>query len=112
MPHSNTQRRLTGLLKQLGVAAIYALFAYIVGRYFKSDLATSVFEPTSGFALAVLLIGGMRYAWAIFLGELLFSIISSSPLGVAAATTRGNTLGPLLGAWLLTRDGNTFQPYR
>lgn len=105
MPHSNTQRRLTGLLKQLGVAAIYALFAYIVGRYFKSDLATSVFEPTSGFALAVLLIGGMRYAWAIFLGELLFSIISSSPLGVAAATTLGNTLGPLLGAWLLTRDG-------
>ncbi|MFZ2525069.1 MAG: MASE1 domain-containing protein [Candidatus Ferrigenium altingense] len=105
MPHSNTQRRLTGLLKQLGVAAIYALFAYIVDRYFKSDLATSVFEPTSGFALAVLLMGGMRYAWAIFLGELLFSIISSSPLGVAAATTLGNTLGPLLGAWLLTRDG-------
>lgn len=105
MPHSNTQRRLTGLLKQLGVAAIYALVAYIVSRYFKSDTVASVFEPTSGLALAVLLIGGMRYAWAIFLGELLFSIISSSPLGVAAATTLGNTLGPLLGAWLLTRDG-------
>ena len=105
MPHSNTQRRLTGLLKQLGVAAIYALVAYIVGRYFKSDTVASVFEPTSGLALAVLLIGGMRYVWAIFLGELLFSIISSSPLGVAAATTLGNMLGPLLGAWLLTRDG-------
>lgn len=105
MPHSNTQRRLTGLLKQLGVAAIYALVAYIVSRYFKSDTVASVFEPTSGLALAVLLIGGLRYAWAIFLGELLLSIISSSTLGIAAATTLGNTLGPLLGAWLLMRDG-------
>lgn len=104
MPHSNTQRRLAGLLKQLGVAAIYALFAYIVGRYFKSDTVASVFEPASGLALAVLLIGGMRYAWAIFLGELLFSVISSSPLWVTAAATLGNTLGPLLSAWLLTRD--------
>jgi signal transduction histidine kinase len=105
MPHSNTQRRLTGLLKQLGVAAIYALFAYMVGSYLKSDTVASVFEPTSGLALAVLLIGGMRYAWAIFLGELLFSVILGSTLWVTAATTLGNTLGPLLGTWLLTRDG-------
>ena len=60
MPHSNTQRRLTDLLKQLGVAVIYALFAYVVSRYFKSDTVASVFEPPSGLALAVLLIGGMR----------------------------------------------------
>ncbi|MDO8293235.1 MAG: MASE1 domain-containing protein, partial [Gallionella sp.] len=104
MPHSNTQRRLTGLLKQLGIAAIYALVAYMVGSYLKSDTVASVFEPTSGLALAVLLIGGLRYAWAIFLGGLLFSIISGSPLWVTVATTLGNTLGPLLGAWLLTRD--------
>ncbi|MDP2693996.1 MAG: MASE1 domain-containing protein [Gallionella sp.] len=105
MPHSNTQRRLTALLKQLGVAAIYALVAYMLGSYLKSDTVASVFEPTSGLALAVLLIGGLRYAWAIFLGELLFSVISSSPLWVTVATSLGNTLGPLLGAWLLTRDG-------
>jgi len=105
MLHSNTQRRLIDLLKLLGVAAFYTLFAYIVSRYFKSDMVASVFEPASGLALAILLIGGMRYAWAIFLGELLFSVISSSPLWVAVATTLGNTPGPLLGAWLLTHDG-------
>ncbi|HEU0282349.1 MAG TPA: MASE1 domain-containing protein, partial [Gallionella sp.] len=103
MPHSES--RLTILLKQLGMAAFYTLFAYIAGRYFKSDTVASVFEPTSGLALAVLLIGGMRYAWAIFLGELMFSVISGSPLWVTVTTVLGNTLGPLLGAWLLTHDG-------
>ncbi|HYR05137.1 MAG TPA: MASE1 domain-containing protein [Gallionella sp.] len=93
------------MLKQFGVAVLYALFAYIASFYFKSDTVASVFHPTSGLALAVLLIGGVRYAWAISLGELLFSVISSSPLWVAVATTLGNTLGPLLGAWLLTREG-------
>ena len=101
MLHSNTQRRLIDLLKLLGVAAFYTLFAYIVSRYFKSDMVASVFEPASGLALAILLIGGMQYAWAIFLGGLLFSVISSSPLWVAAVTT----LGSFLGAWLLTHDG-------
>lgn len=103
MPHS--EPRLMILPKQLGVAVLYALFAYIASLYFKSDIVASVFEPTSGLALAVLLIGGLRYAWAIFLGELLFSVMSGSPSWAMAATTLGNTLGPLLGAWLLMHDG-------
>ena len=104
MPHSNTQRRLTDLLKQLGVAALYVLLAHIVHLYFESDTVASVFEPASGWALAALLIGGRRYAWGVFIGTFLIHVISSNPLWVNAITALGNTLSILAGAWLLTRD--------
>jgi len=93
---------LAELTKQLGVAAIYALLAHIVHLYFKSDAVSSIFEPASGWALAALLIGGMRYAWGVLLGTLLIHAISGSSLWVTAAIALGNTLGAMLGAWLLT----------
>jgi len=114
MPHSNTlpsttpdlsaRRRLADLPKQFGVAAIYALLAHIVDLYFRSDAVASIFDPASGWALAVLLIGGMRYAWGVFFGALLIHAISGNLFWVSAAIALGNTLGAMLGAWLLTRD--------
>ena len=102
MPHSNTWHRFSDLPKQLGVAAIYALLAHIVHRYSNSDAVASVFEPASGWALAALLIGGMRYAWGVLFGALLIHAISGNPLWVTAAIALGDTLGAMLGAWLLT----------
>lgn len=108
MLHSNTWQRLTAWSKQLGVAAVYALLDHVVYLYFRNDVIDSVFEPASGWALAVLLAGGMRYAWGVLLGALLGAllvhVISDNPFWVTAAAALGHTLGAMLGAWLLARD--------
>ena len=105
MPYSDTQHRLAGMLKQLGIAALYALFAYIEHLYFESKAVVSIFEPACGLALAVLLIGGRQYVWGIFLGALLVNVISNVSFWVAVAIALGNTLEALVAAWLLTRNG-------
>lgn len=46
------------LLKQLGVALCYLLLHYVGEKYFEGDDIVGYFESASGFALAVLLIGG------------------------------------------------------
>ena len=103
MPHSDNF--LIILLKQFGVAVIYALLAHIAHLYFSSDTISGIFEPANGWALATVLVGGKRYAWGVFFGIFLSHAVSSSPLWVTAATALGDTLGTLFGAWLLTRDG-------
>ena len=106
MFHSDTQRRLTGMLKQLGFAALYALLAYLSHLYFDSNGIISIFEPACGLALAILLIGGRQYAWGILLGALLVNVLSNSPFWVAVTIAFGNTLEALVAAWLLTRNGS------
>ncbi len=98
------------MLKLLGVAALYALLARVVLIYFSANGVVSVIWPPSGLALAVLLIGGKRYAWGVFLGALLANALAGGvTLGMAAAIATGNTLEAFLGAWLLTRNGR-FDP--
>ncbi|WP_435627264.1 sensor histidine kinase [Candidatus Ferrigenium straubiae] len=103
--HSDSQHRWIDLLKLLGAAALYALLAHLTNFYFGSPIPIRILEPACGWALVVLLIGGKRYAWGIFLGAFLVNLISGNPLGAAAGIALGNTLGALLGAWLITRDG-------
>ncbi len=103
MLHSDSRSII--LLKQLGVATLYALFSHIEHLVLQSDAAATVFEPASGWALAVLLIGGMRYAWGVFFGAFLSHAILGNPLWVTTAIAGGGTLSALLGAWLLMRDG-------
>lgn len=93
------------LLKQLGVAALYASLLYIGESYFKSDAIVGYFELASGLALAVLLIGGKRYAWGILLGAFLIHATAGDSLWEAVAVASGDTLQALCGAWLLARDG-------
>ena len=45
-------------LKQLGIAALYVLFGYIIQYNFTSQGMVSALWPGSGLALAALLIGG------------------------------------------------------
>ncbi len=104
----DTQRRLIDLLKQLGVAALYALLIHLDHRYFESGTTVSAFEAASGFALAVLLLGGKRYAWGVFLGAILINVMTAQFL-VAVVISSGHTLEALCGAWLLTHD-NKFDP--
>ena len=91
------------LLLQMGVAAVYLLLARVVHEYLSSNIA-SVFWPASGLALAVLLLGGRRYAWGVFVGALLAHLIVDGSLWTAAPIALGNTLEALCGAWLLTRN--------
>jgi len=92
-------------LKQFGVAALYALLLYVGELLFDSDNIVGYFEPVSGLALAVLLLGGKRYAWGMFLGAVLIHAVSGDSLWVIASVASCDTLQALCGAWLLTRDG-------
>ena len=105
MFYPDGQCRLTGLLKQLGMAMPYALLIYVGEFYFESETTVGYFEPACGLALAALLIGGKRYAWGIFLGAFLIHAITDSSLWRALIIASSDTLEALLGAWLLTRSG-------
>ncbi|MFA6970510.1 MAG: diguanylate cyclase [Gallionella sp.] len=101
---SSGERRYAWLLTNLCVAAVYLLLASIVHGYFTSTIA-SVLWPSSGLALAVLLLGGRRYAWGVFLGALLTHVHADSSVWTPVPIAIGNTLEALGGVWLLTRDG-------
>jgi len=109
MIHSDSYLRFPNLLKLLGVAALYALLAKVVLVFFSANGVVSAIWPPSGLALAVLLIGGKRYAWGVFLGALLANAMTGIPFWTTAAISSGNTLEALFGAWLLMR-GSRFDP--
>jgi len=93
-------------LKLFGVAVVYALLAGLALTLtgFSTDGVIGVFWPASGWALAILLIGGRRYAWGLFAGALLPNLIAGVPLPAAVLSGAGGTAGALMGHWLLTRD--------
>jgi diguanylate cyclase (GGDEF)-like protein/PAS domain S-box-containing protein len=93
------------LSMQFAVAVVYLLLARIVHGYFTSTIA-SVLWPSSGLGLAVLLLGGRRYAVGVFLGALLTHVISDNSVWTPVPIALGNTLEALGGSWLLTRGGN------
>ncbi|MBP0047848.1 MASE1 domain-containing protein [Marinobacterium sp. AK62] len=65
---------------------------------------TLIWAPT-GIALAALLRWGGSLWLAIWLGAMGVNLWIGSPLLLAAAIACGNTLGPVLAAWLLRRKG-------
>ncbi len=91
-------------LKQLGIAVFYALLVLAVLAYLAPSGGGSIFFLASGYALAVLLLGGKRYAWGILLGALGANTLFGYPPETVLLKSVGSTLGALLGAWLLTRD--------
>ncbi|MFZ2403756.1 MAG: MASE1 domain-containing protein, partial [Methylobacter sp.] len=103
-PAQGNRKGLPLFLKQLGVAALYALIAMIVLACCSGNGVISVIWLPAGLALAAVLIGGNRYAGGVFLGALLVNLMVSHPFGMAAAIAAGNTLEALLGAWLLRRN--------
>jgi len=91
-------------LKQLGIAALYALLLYIGEFFFESDAVIGHFEPASGLALAALLLGGKRYVLGVFLGAALIQGISGGSFWESAAVASSDVLQAFCGVWLLTRD--------
>src|SRR5512139_2494513 len=88
----------------LGAALVYGVLGWLGVRLFSFDNVVSFFWPASGWGLAMLLIGGRRYAWAVALGSFAFVLLNQAPLPVAVVTSLGATASALLGHWLLRRD--------
>jgi len=106
---------LTAQIAQLGsrawlLRAVGLLIAYYAcGRIGLSTLQTgqhvTLFWPPAGIALAALLRFGLGVWPGVWLGAFLLGWSSDLPLGLTAMISFGNTLGPVLGAWVLQRDG-------
>ncbi|MDP2602562.1 MAG: MASE1 domain-containing protein [Deltaproteobacteria bacterium] len=62
--------------------------------------------PASGIALAALLLWGYRLWPAVFLGAFLVNISTHGTIATSLGIATGNTLAPLLGAWLTRRFAN------
>ncbi len=61
--------------------------------------------PPAGIALAALLRFGLGVWPGVWFGSFAVTLSVGTPIWLAALIAFGNTLGPLLGAWVLQRDG-------
>ena len=91
----------------VAIGAALAL-AYVVAAQlgfrvaFVAEQITTVWPPT-GIALAALLLGGLRFWPAIWLGAFAANAGSDAPLWTAFILATGNTLEGVLAAWALRR---------
>jgi signal transduction histidine kinase len=102
-----TQVRLKPLyLAQVGLLAVIYFATAKAGLSLSpvSGFATLVWPPT-GIALAALFLFGWRLWPGIFLGAALINVATGAPLLVAIGIGVGNTLEPVVGAYLLRRFG-------
>lgn len=79
---------------------------WVVLAYITPSGTSSILFLASGFALAVVLVGGRRYAWGILLGAASVNLLFGYAPETALLKSTGSTLGALLGAWLVARGGN------
>ena len=94
------------LIRLLGVAVVYGLLAHVSVTYFTLNSRVSVVWLPGGFALAVVLLYGRRFAWSVLLGEVVGILFRDSPLSVAVPIGAGNALAALFSLGLLTRIGS------
>ncbi len=91
------------------VATAYIVFAEIgFSMAYATKQVTAVWPP-AGIAVACLLVFGYRIWPGVFLGAFVSNALSHEPLLTAAAIAVGNTLGPVVGVYLLRHVGR-FDP--
>lgn len=95
--------RWSDLPRLAGLALAYALLAKITIGYFAMPGEVAALWPPSGLALAALLIGGKKYWPGIFIAVFAANLADGRSVQVSTLFALGNTLEPLVGAWLLTR---------
>ncbi len=93
--------QLADLARLSGITLIYILLSELALRFFPINGIICIVWPCSGFALAVLLLGGKKYWPAILLGALASALLADNPLAAALLIATGNTLEAVVGAWLL-----------
>jgi len=85
------------------VAVAYAAAAVLGFRVaFVAEQVTTVWPPT-GIALAALLLGGLRFWPAIWVGAFAANASTDAPLWTALVVATGNTLEGVLATWMLRR---------
>jgi len=95
------------LPRMLLIAALYVLLATAALRFFAiANGNVSLVWPSSGLALAALLVGGRQYVWAVLLGAFVTNALQGSPLHIALLVGIGGALSALMARQLLSN--NTF----
>ncbi|MBK9443599.1 MAG: PAS domain S-box protein [Comamonadaceae bacterium] len=93
------------LLRMSMIVVLYALLAMLALRFFAiASGNVSLVWPSSGLALAALLVGGRRYAWAVLLGAFATNTLQGSPLHTALLIGIGATLSALTAQQLLSNN--------
>ncbi len=91
-------------VRLLGVAVAYGLIHWVFVAWVPHQAQTREFFLASGVALASLLLGGPRYALAIFAGAFCALAWSGTALWIAAGSALGASAAALLGSMLVRRD--------
>ncbi|OQW85773.1 MAG: hypothetical protein BWK72_20520 [Rhodoferax ferrireducens] len=92
-------------LRLLLTAVLYVLLATIALRFFAIGSGNvSLIWPSSGLALAALLMGGRQYAWAVLLGAFANNILQGRPLHTALLISIGCALSALTAQQLLSKN--------
>jgi diguanylate cyclase (GGDEF)-like protein/PAS domain S-box-containing protein len=93
------------LLKMVLVAGLYVLLAKGTLVHFAlADGNVSLVWPSRGLALAALLIGGRKYALAVFLGGFATSFLQGSPIHIALIVGMGGAMSSLVAHQFLSSD--------
>lgn len=83
------------------VATAYIVFAEIGFSMASATKQVTAVWPPTGIAVACLLVFGYRIWPGVFIGAFVSNALSHEPLLTAAAIAVGNTVGPLVGVYLL-----------
>jgi PAS domain S-box-containing protein len=91
------------LILSAAIALAYLAGAHLGFRLaFVAEQVTTVWAPT-GIALAALLLGGLRFWPAVWLGAFAANAGTTAPLWTAFIVATGNTLEAVAAAWVLQR---------
>lgn len=91
------------------VGVAYVIFAEIGFSMASATKQVTAVWPPTGIALGALFLLGYRVWPGVFLGALVSNAVSHEPFVTATGIAIGNTLGPMLGVFLLRRFGQ-FDP--
>ena len=96
--------RWSDLPKLAGVSLLYLFLSCWTSSNLSIKGGVSLLWLPSGLALAALLMGGLKYWPAVFVGTLASVSTDGYPLWRQLGMASGDTLEPLIGAWLLLRS--------
>jgi diguanylate cyclase (GGDEF)-like protein/PAS domain S-box-containing protein len=103
------------VLNIIALTLTYIALAQVALNFFSVNGVVSVVWPSSGLALAGLLLGGRRYWLGVFIGAFAANVLAGSAVSLSFIIACGNTLEALTALWLLKRlnhfDKSLNQPF-